>query len=151
MLVWSLMSGLKAGSRHFQISTRKVLYILIIAIAEANLAYKSIHKCRPYSKVLDWARDNYVHSRNVSDLERAPGALERDTRPWEVHAEYFRINRWSKNINMRRRATCLQTFDIKQASAMGQRHQCIPTYKVLDISAYLGCGFLLALYQYIRL
>lgn len=75
------MSGLKAGSRHFQISTRKVLYILTIATAEANLAYKSVHKCRPYSKVLDWARDNYVHSRNVSDLERAPGALERDTRP----------------------------------------------------------------------
>ncbi|KAH8703315.1 hypothetical protein BGW36DRAFT_354739 [Talaromyces proteolyticus] len=43
--------------------------------------FSTVHKCRPYSKVLDWAHANYVHGSNVADLERAPGALERDTRP----------------------------------------------------------------------
>ncbi|OGM44990.1 hypothetical protein ABOM_005775 [Aspergillus bombycis] len=43
--------------------------------------FNTIHKCRDYSKVLEWARRNYVHGRDVADIERAPGALERDTRP----------------------------------------------------------------------
>lgn len=37
--------------------------------------------CRPYSKVISWAQDNFVHGRNVADIERAPGAIELDARP----------------------------------------------------------------------
>ncbi|THC96955.1 hypothetical protein EYZ11_003563 [Aspergillus tanneri] len=43
--------------------------------------FSTMHKCRDYTKVLEWARENYVHGINVADIERAPGALERDTRP----------------------------------------------------------------------
>ncbi|PCG89967.1 Protein of unknown function DUF3328 [Penicillium occitanis (nom. inval.)] len=58
-----------------------VTYVWAKGWRQAFPDFNTVHKCRPYSKVLDWARTNYVHSRNVSDLERAAGALERDTRP----------------------------------------------------------------------
>ncbi|MCJ1308347.1 hypothetical protein MMC25_002000 [Agyrium rufum] len=43
--------------------------------------FSTVHKCRPYAKVLEWAHAEHVHGRVVADLKRAPGALERDTRP----------------------------------------------------------------------
>jgi len=43
--------------------------------------FNNVHKCRPYSKILDWAQENYVHEGNISDIKRAPGALELDARP----------------------------------------------------------------------
>ncbi|KAL3463243.1 hypothetical protein BJX64DRAFT_257384 [Aspergillus heterothallicus] len=59
-----------------------ITYVWAKGWKQAFPDFSTVHKCRPYSKVLDWARDNYVHgSRNVADIERAPGAKERETRP----------------------------------------------------------------------
>ncbi|KAJ8061253.1 hypothetical protein OCU04_010322 [Sclerotinia nivalis] len=44
--------------------------------------FNTVHMCRPYSKVINWAQENFVHNRNVSDIERAPGALELEARPY---------------------------------------------------------------------
>ncbi|KGO46103.1 Protein of unknown function DUF3328 [Penicillium expansum] len=43
--------------------------------------FNIIHKCRDYSRLLEWVKENDVHGRNVSDLQRVPGAKERETRP----------------------------------------------------------------------
>lgn len=40
-----------------------------------------MHKCRPYSKVLDWAEEHNIHSLDVSGFVRVPGALEKEGRP----------------------------------------------------------------------
>ncbi|KAL4938419.1 hypothetical protein BDV06DRAFT_56530 [Aspergillus oleicola] len=59
-----------------------ITYVWAKGWKQAFPDFSTIHKCRPYSKVLDWARENYVHaSRNIADIERAPGAKERETRP----------------------------------------------------------------------
>ncbi|KAF7860756.1 hypothetical protein EAF04_008274 [Stromatinia cepivora] len=43
--------------------------------------FNTVHMCRSYSKVINWAQENFVHNGNVSDIERAPGALELGARP----------------------------------------------------------------------
>ncbi|KAL3481674.1 hypothetical protein BJX99DRAFT_253202 [Aspergillus californicus] len=59
-----------------------ITYVWAKGWKQAFPDFSTVHKCRPYDKVLDWARENYVHSsRDVADIERAPGAMERDERP----------------------------------------------------------------------
>ncbi|KAI9372942.1 hypothetical protein BJX61DRAFT_410985 [Aspergillus egyptiacus] len=58
-----------------------ITYVWAKGWKQAFPDFSTVHKCRPYSKVIDWARENYVHSRNVADIERAPGAKEMDERP----------------------------------------------------------------------
>ncbi|KAF7585873.1 hypothetical protein BBP40_009948 [Aspergillus hancockii] len=58
-----------------------VTYVWAKGWKQAFPDFNTVHKCRDYSKVLEWARVNYVHGRNIADIERAPGALERETRP----------------------------------------------------------------------
>jgi hypothetical protein len=74
------MCGPRVGNKHFQTSARKSQHTINVP-STLVLTWGSVHKCRDYSKVLQWARVNYVHGRNVADIERVPGALERDTRP----------------------------------------------------------------------
>lgn len=58
-----------------------VTYVWTKGFKQVFPDFNVIHKCRPYSKVLDWAEEHSVHSLNVSGFVRAPGALEQEGRP----------------------------------------------------------------------
>jgi hypothetical protein len=80
-LEWLHMYGPKVGSRLSLTSARMISLLHFFALESVFDITIRVHKCRDYSKVLDWAHENFVHGRSVADLERAPGALERETRP----------------------------------------------------------------------